>query len=156
MPIHITHFDESAVQRVATFFNIKSALLVNEAVVEFWARVMQCKMLADKYHIPMRKMLQKEIEYSISQTKRVLQYKDKVLGSKWIEHTNAFSYIVLTSVLLTFHKEFMRIPYPYVSSDAIATFILEKFASPAYQRRIRRATVPTSTSCRMTVFGDII
>jgi hypothetical protein len=154
MPIHIPFFDTNATKKIATFFNIQSTLLVNEAVVEFWARLMHCKMLAKKYHIPFGMLIQKEIEHSISHTKRVLEYKDKVLGSAWNEHTNAFSYIVLTSVLLTFYKEFIRIPYPYVSSDHIAQFILDKFTSQAYQRRLRSVSVPRDTSCRMTVFGD--
>lgn len=126
----------------------------NEAVVEFWAEMIQCCFIASDFGIPIEDLVECEIRHGLLKTKKILSFQSRVMpNGKWKEHTHAFSYIVLRTVLLYFYKEFMEIPMPY--NDRIITeFMIEKFNSATFQDALKRTKLTKSKDLRMSVFGD--
>jgi hypothetical protein len=96
-------------------------LNINEAIIEFWAILLECLFVSYEYDMPYKMLLQKERDWSLKQSIKLLQYQKKYFPV-WKEETNAYCYIVLKSVLLINSERFMNIKVPY-STEILTQFI---------------------------------
>ena len=99
----------------------ETILLPNEAVVEFWATILNNLFLSLDYKIPFDKLLDLEKHFCIIQYHKIL---NKQNGQLWKEYTNSYSYIIFKTILLYNYKELLKTTaYPY-DVNHITNFIL--------------------------------
>lgn len=152
LPMHSPYWSGNA--RLCHEFDIAdySKTLPNEAVIEFWAEILHCAFIGR--HIEhVATLIDQEVEHGLSKSRKLLEYKKKLGGGPWNEHTNAFSYVVWRTVLLYFYKDFLKLSMPY-DTDMVSDFIIERFRDPNFQRDLWNAPLPRTRDMRMTVNGD--
>ena len=128
-------------------------LLPAEAIVEFWALYHQLKFIEKEMGIPFERLYQDELEWSLSQTKRLLNYRKKYFP-KWMEETNALSYIYFKSCFWYFIQDFMKLRKPY-SIASVSTFLQTHLLDPNFLKDIHKSKRLTTRSFRMTKYGSL-
>lgn len=155
LPMHVDTWPSASTRTLMQEFRVATELLPNEAIVECWARLLQCSCIATEYEIPINILYKKELEHSVAMTKRLLAHQQAHFkNGMWQETSNAFCYIVFTSVLLAHCEEFLRFSIPYDPAQLTA-FIIDKFYGDTYQALLRETPAYAGDSMRMTVFGDL-
>lgn len=127
-------------------------LLPAEAIVEFWAMYHQLKFIEKEKNIPFEHLYQDELEWSLSQTKRLLNYRKKYVP-KWMEETNALSYIYFKTCFWYFIQDFMKLRKPY-SIASVSTFLQSRLLDPNFLKDIQQAKRLTTRSFQMTKYGS--
>lgn len=128
-------------------------LLPAEAIVEFWAMYHQLKFIEKEKKIPFERLYQDELEWSLSQTKRLLNYRKKYVP-KWMEETNALSYIYFKTCFWYFIQDFMKLKKPY-SIPLVSTFLQTHLLDPNFLKDIQQAKRLTTRSFQMTKYGSL-
>lgn len=155
LAMHSVHWSGTA--RLCREFGVNNddnMVQVNEAVVEFWAEILQCCFVATETGKNVATLVKKEIHHGISKTKKLLAHQQKMPGGIWREHTNAFSYIVWRTILLYFYRDFITqhvLPY---DTAVVTEFIINKFKDDKFQHALKIASFPRNNNMRMTIYGD--
>ena len=127
-----------------------------EAIVEFWALYYQ--LLFISYEKPtalsFQALYEKELAWSLFQTKRLLQYRAKYFKDAWTESTNSYSYIYLKTCFLYFMPETLALRVPY-SSKVLADFLIKRLKDPRLIEAIAQSPVYKTSSFRMTRLGHL-
>ena len=127
-------------------------LNVNEAIIEFWAVLFQSCFISFEYGIPFQRLIEKEQEWSLVQSKKLLYYQKKHYP-QWKENTNSYCYIVFKTILLLNYDTFLKLPVPY-STQSLTDFI-KIYSQKLFDSIPRKEIINNSISMRMTLFGDI-
>ena len=146
------------VDEIRNVCNIDSTfdLNINEAIIEFWAILLECLFVSYEYNIPYLVLLKKEQDWSTQQSYKLLEYQKKYF-KEWKEQTNSYCYIIIKTVLLLNYEEFIKIKTPY-STEILKDFILINFKKlfESYFKKVAAKKVKIeNSSMRMTLFGDI-
>lgn len=126
-------------------------LRINEAIVEFWALILHLSHIAQEYHLPLTKLIQDELDWSLQQCKQLAHYQQP--EQPWYEETHAYSYVRLKTCILFFYDRFRKMKYPYQPNE-ILQFFIQYNNHPKFQKAIQAAPSPTTNSFRLTVYGD--
>lgn len=114
-------------ERMGSEFNVESDFLIEEAYVEFWARVLNCliasfnslknKNNSNNFLLNLNFSLQIERIYSIYQCGKILEHMNmrfedlldmKNSGTIFREKSNVFSYYILGSILMNSYESFIE------------------------------------------------
>lgn len=99
---------------VYKLFPIYTKVDVNESYCEIWARILNCCIISVINVFPVDLLLERERTYSIEQMVKVLNYMDLRYEDLWNEKTkykegtNAFSYLVLSAILIQNPNSFVN------------------------------------------------
>jgi len=115
--MHFFKFDEQLRDKpmlVYNLFPIYTKINVNESYCEIWARILNCCLISVMNVFPVDVLLERERNYAIEQMVKVLNYMDLDYKDLWNEKTkynegtNAFSYLVLTAILIQNPNSFVN------------------------------------------------
>jgi len=152
-----TAWSPTQLQRLYAYLHIDRAtdMQPTEAIVEFWALYYQMLFMSyEKPSLTFQSLYEKELSWSLFQTKRLLQYRDKYFKDKWTESTNAYSYIYLKTCFLYFMSETLALRVPY-SSKVLADFLIQHLKDPQFVKAIAQSPVYKTSSFRMTRLGHL-
>jgi len=115
--------------KLCNFFNISynSLLILNEAVIEFWAFLQQIMFVSKEYNIDYKTLFKIELYYSLFKCAQIFKLQETMKNNLWYDKCNIFSYIVFKTIFLYNLKEFIKI-YTYPYDDTKLTDFLIKFA----------------------------
>lgn len=157
-----TKFDNKILIKLYSLFNIdrtncdlqcNTEFDLNEAIVEFWAEIMQIKFVSYETGIPPIQLLKKEQEYVISKAADLLNHQQNLKNKLWSENTNAYNYIIIRGIFLTHIDEFIKITIPY-EPKKIVHFIKKYWDS--FQKLIKLQSNDKSNTLRMTsIIGNL-
>jgi len=163
--LHHTFFDTSDkwssenIQNLKDIFDIsdKSNFLPNEAIIELWAEVFQLLFISEELYIPFYDLYKNELLWGIHQSNNLLKHQDTLYLDEWNEKTNAYSYIIIKTIILNNLDEFIKIQTPY------NTALLSQFISYSYKLLIPKLEQfenetkknNNKKSLRMTIYGDL-
>lgn len=163
--LHHTFFDTSDkwssenIQNLKDIFDIsdKSNFLPNEAIIELWAEVFQLLFISEELYIPFYDLYKNELLWGIHQSNNLLKHQDTLYLDEWNEKTNAYSYIIIKTIILNNLDEFIKIQTPY------NTTLLSQFISYSYKLLIPKLEQfenetkknNNKKSLRMTIYGDL-
>lgn len=150
-----TQWSSNDLKPFYTLLNLSERFILvpAEAIVEFWAMYHQLKFIEIELGIPFENLYQDELQWSLSQTKRLLNYRKKYIP-QWMEQTNALSYIYFKTCLWYFIHDFMKLKKPY-SIQVLSTFLQKRLMEPSFMKDIQKAPSLTTRSFRMTKHGDL-
>jgi|DEB0MinimDraft_4_1074332.scaffolds.fasta_scaffold04325_3 hypothetical protein len=105
--LHNENYTTNQINSLKQNFNIsKSTLLIpNEAIIEFFATIIYCTLLAYEVNIKKEILFNIEIHHSIIQSNKIKQLQG---NKEWNEMTNAYSYIVFKTILLMNYQRFLK------------------------------------------------
>jgi hypothetical protein len=92
----------------ANMFSSVPNINVNEAIVELYAIHINCEIISRLKNKDLKKLLEIEYNFSITQCKKLLKQQDVDIFDivkntfSWTENTNAFSYFILKHIFLHF------------------------------------------------------
>ncbi len=126
--IHNDDFTNANKKELLNHFGISedTILILNEAIIEFWATLIHLAFVSCKYKINYLNLYEYELNYSLYKTYQILKLKEKNKDKIWCDKCNIYAYIVFKTILLKNINEFLQIyTYPYDNSK-ITNFIIEK------------------------------
>jgi hypothetical protein len=92
---------------IYTIFPVNNHIQLNESYCEIWARILNCCIISIVNDIPVKKLVDKESEFSLNQMVKILDYMNLSYSDlfnpkiKFHENTNTFAYIVIAGILMT-------------------------------------------------------
>lgn len=112
-------WSNKCLKELCELFNISyhSEFDPTEAFIEMWAIYYHILFISYESGIDFNKLIDKEIEWSMFLSKKLLKYKDKYFKDKWIERTNSFSYIILKTIFLCNWKKLLRFKKSYTDKQ---------------------------------------
>jgi len=153
--IHVDKWKKKNIKRLMKHFNIhpNSSFEPNEAVVEFWATIMHLYFVSKEYNLDMKKLLDDEIKHSLFKSHQLLCHlKDNI----WYEKSNAFSYIIFKTIILSNLKAFIKI-YEFPYDDTKITDFLIKYSPMMKNKLIKKNPfkhIPDN-SLRIMIYSDL-
>ena len=149
-----TQFTSTDLTKLSKKLNIsmKCNFQPAEAIIELWALYYHLKFISYEKNISFNELYYEELQWSLSQTKRLLDYKDKYYN-EWCEKTNAISYIYIKTCLLFYLQDFLKIKTPYASSKLVK-FIQLNIDRPKFVNAYLSKINLKDPSFKMTRFGD--
>lgn len=133
--------------------NCQTLLQPSEAIIEAWAIYYQCMFLAYEKQQSFQSFYQQELDWSLYQTRRLLNYHKKYFSQGWKEDTHAYSYIVLKTCIWYYWDAFSKLKIPY--NDRIMTdFFIQYLSQPNFQKAIENSKTYRSKSFCMTRLGQ--
>lgn len=140
----------------------KTDIRPNEAIIETWASILQCKELSKELGVPLENLLEAEARHAVEQAARLLAHQKTLPNGQWSEGTHAWSYLVLRAALMLDLKGFMRItkggkaPAKY-GAKQMAKWSTSALENPRFKEAISglagvAASCGAGSMC-MTVFG---
>jgi hypothetical protein len=144
--IHNDDWSVNNIQKLKETFNISpdTLLIPNEAIVELWATIYYIIFLSLEYKIPFNILIKKELEYSFIQSNKIIKKQQNRL---WIEHTNAFCYIIFKTILL---KAFIEKGILLLDPNDITEYLIKNNLLP-YIIKLK----DTDKSLRMMSLSDL-
>jgi hypothetical protein len=91
---------------IYTIFPVNKNIQLNESYCEIWARILNCCIISVVNNIPVKKLLERESEFSMNQMVKILNYMKLSYEDlfnpeiKFYEKTNTFAYIVIAGILM--------------------------------------------------------
>lgn len=125
-----------------------------EALIEVWALYYQIMFQAYEQKKDCMKLFQQELEWSLYQTNKLLNYHKTYYQNGWQEETHAYSYIFLKTLFLYYWNEFSKVSMPY-SDVKLLKFIKKRLTSKSLQNAIVNSKDFKTQSFRMTYLGDL-
>lgn len=125
-----------------------------EAIIEVWAMYYHVLFVAYEKHLNEKDLLLEELQWSLSQTKRLLDYHRQYFPNGWQEHTAGYSYIYLKTCLLFYWTAFTKLEIPY-TDQKLVDFILTHINKKSFQNAILKSPVLNTKSFQMTRFGNL-
>lgn len=125
--IHNDLFKSSNKKRLLRHFQITNdtILILNEAIVEFWATLVHIGFVSCLYKIPYNDLFKKELEYSLFKSYQILRLKETYKNKLWCDKCNIYSYIIFKTILLQYINDFLGIyTYPY-DDTKITNFLID-------------------------------
>lgn len=119
-------------------------LLVNEAVIEAWAMFYHLKCIALEYKLQFKDLFKKELEYSLSMTRKLQMYHTGL----WKENTNSYAYIRLKTCIMFYWDKFVK-------SDNLIEFLKKYNLCSKFLDAINKRELPKGNSCKITVYGSV-
>lgn len=133
--------------------NCQTLLQPSEAIIEVWAIYYQCMFLAYEKQQPFQRFYQKELDWSLYQSRRLLKYQQNYFKKGWKEDTHSYSYIVLKTCLWYYWDLFSKLKLPY--KDYILTdFLIQHLSKPDFHKAIKESKTYRSKSFCMTRLGQ--
>lgn len=161
--LHHSFFDTSNVwttsdiDTLKNLFNIsdKSNFIPNEAIIELWAEIFHLLFISNELDISFNNLYNDELKWGIYQTINLLKHKETLNLNEWNEKTNAYSYIIIKTILLNNLKQFIDLPIPY-NTHALTSFIIKSYEifKNNFNTQILHNT-QKNKSLRMTIYGDL-
>jgi len=133
----------------------KTRLQPEEALIEVWALYYQIMFQAHEKKKDCMVLFNKELEWSLYQSKRLLEYHQTYYQDGWKEDTHAYSYIFLKTLFLYYWNDFSKIPMPYTDAKLLKFIKSHLNASKSLQNAIENSKDFNTESFRMTYFGDL-
>lgn len=142
--------------RLYTFLNINRSFNFQptESIVEFWALYYQLLFISYESNKSFTDLINKELSWSLFQTKRLLQYRNKYFKDKWNENSQSYSYIYLKTCFLFFMNQLLKLKIPYTSKD-ITDFFITRLKDSTFLKAIEQSPLYKTPSFRMTQFGHL-
>jgi len=153
--IHVENWNEDNIKRLKKHFNIhpNSSFEPNEAIVEFWATIMHLFFISIEYNLDMKKLLKDEIKYSLFKSYQILHH---MKNKEWFEKSNAYSYIIFKTIILSNLKKFLKI-YEFPYNDTKITDFLIKYSAITNKKLIKINPfkhIPDK-SLRIMIYSDL-
>jgi len=126
--IHNDNFSISNKQKLLNHFNITNdtILILNEAIIEFWALLIHLAFISCKYNINYKELYNYELQYSLFKSYQILKLKEKNKNKLWCDKCNIYSYIIFKTIFLKNINDFFKI-YTFPYNDTIITnFLIQK------------------------------
>lgn len=126
--IHNDDFSNINKRRLLNHFGITedTILILNEAIIEFWATLIHLAFVSCKYKIDYLTLYKYELNYSLYKSYQILKLKEKNKDKLWCDKCNIYAYIIFKTVFLRNINDFIKIyTYPY-DTTKITDFIIEK------------------------------
>ena len=129
----------------------------NEAWVETWAEIYHLLFIQYEYNLPWSFLWKAEREWACVQAKRVLLLQKAQPHGTWRERTHAFSYMVLRAALLWHAPHLLQQLQTGITWNAsqLTQRMIASYENPTFKECLRRTRIPSHSSFRMTVFGDL-
>jgi hypothetical protein len=150
-------------------FCISSEINLYEAYTEFWAEMILMMLHSVIHSDNLSTTIRKQKKYGLEQAKKVLRNQNVTylqmldpsnsLSCKYRENTNAFSYYVLTSLFMFYHKEFIKwcvdnntnlLQFNNNSFPSLLEWINLHYKEPAFIEAIDSPPFSSSACLRMT------
>jgi hypothetical protein len=126
--LHNDEFTNINKKQLLNHFKISedTILILNEAIIEFWATLIHLAFVSCKYNIDYFKLYEYELNYSLYKSYQILKLKEKNKNKIWCDKCNIYSYIIFKTILLkNINELFKTYTYPY-DNTKITNFIIEK------------------------------
>ena len=123
--IHNDDFKNENKNKLMNYFGITkdTILILNEAIIEFWATLIQIAFVSCQYKIDYLKLYKLELKYSLLKTYQILKLKETYKDKLWCDKCNIYSYIIFKTIFLFNINKFFKI-YTYPYDDTILTNFL--------------------------------
>jgi hypothetical protein len=128
LTIHSEIFKNENKNRLLTHFNLhpNTKLILNEAIIEFWATIIHLYFISNEYNLNYNKLLNIELKYSLFKSYQVFLYQKKnSINNLWFDDTTIYSYIIFKTIFLYYFIEFKKI-YTFPYNDTIITDFIIK------------------------------
>lgn len=122
--IHQDYFKKDNEFRLKRVFNIheNATMILNEAIIELWATLMQLIFVSKKYKIDLMKLFRIELHYSLFKTYQIYMKQSQMSDRRWQDNSNIFCYIIFKTIFMYYLPELMKIyKYPILYDDTILT-----------------------------------
>lgn len=151
-----TTWSKESLNQLYTFLHIhpNTHIRPEEAIIEVWALYYHIQFIAYEKHLNVEELLSQELQWSLFQTKRLIDYHQRYFPNGWQEHTAGYSYIYLKTCLLFYWNAFSKLRRPYTDQQLVA-FMLSHLKKKPFQNAIQKAPQFKTKSFRMTRFGDL-
>jgi|LakMenE01Jun11ns_1017448.scaffolds.fasta_scaffold9937670_5 hypothetical protein len=123
--IHNDDFKIENKEKLMNHFGITkdTILILNEAIIEFWATLIQIAFVSCEYKLNYLELFKLELKYSLLKTYQILKLKETYENKLWCDKCNIYSYIIFKTILLLNINDFIKI-YTYPYNDTIITNFL--------------------------------
>jgi hypothetical protein len=155
--IHQELFKKENEIKLKEHFNLcdETLLILNEAIIELWATILQLAFVSIDYHYEFRKIFKMELNYSLYKCYQIFKIQK---GEKWNDKCSIYSYIIFKTILLYYLNDYIKIyMYPNKYDDTTLTDFLinhskipEINKNPEFSSKIKR---PDNSLCFM-LFSD--
>jgi len=134
--IHNDKFDIQNKLNLMKHFNLhpKTILILNEAIVEFWATIIHLSFVSKEYKIDLRKLLNIELRYSLYKSWQIFEFQKKFKDNLWFDECNIFSYIIFKTILLFNLEKLIKI-YKFPYNDTIISNFIIKYSKMKLLKR---------------------
>ncbi len=136
-------------------YSCKTRLQPEEALVEVWALYYQMMFQAYEKEKDCMELFHQELQWSLYQSKRLLDYHQTYYQNGWQEESHAYSYIFLKTLFLYYWNDFSKIPMPYTDAKLLKFIKSHLTTSNALRNAIENSKDFNTESFRMTYFGDL-
>ena len=126
----------------------------NEAIIELWAEIYHLAFISYELSIPFNILYASELKWGIYQTDKLLKHKKTFKNPLWKEKTNAFSYIIIKTILLNNLTNFLKLKTPY-TSEVLKNFIINSYNKLKKKLNTKSHIKSHTKSLRMTIYGDL-
>jgi hypothetical protein len=133
----------------------KTRLQPEEALIELWALYYQIMFQAYEKKKHCMDLFNQELDWSLYQSKRLLNYHKIYYQNGWKEDTHAYSYIYLKTLFLYYWDDFSKIAMPYTDAKILKFIKNHLNKSYSLQNAIENSKDFNTESFRMTYFGDL-
>ena len=133
----------------------KTRLQPEEALVEVWALYYQMMFQAYEKEKDCMELFHQELQWSLYQSKRLLDYHQTYYQDGWQEESHAYSYIFLKTLFLYYWNDFSKITMPYTDAKLLKFIKRHLTTSNAIRNAIENSKDFNTESFRMTYFGDL-
>ena len=134
----------------------KCLLILNEAIVEFWATIIHLSNVSKEYNISFDELLKIELEYSLYKSNQILNLKLKSNLNLHYDNCNIYAYIIFKTIFFYHFNEFVKIyTFPYNNKKIVDFLIthsnLRKVTiNPSYIFKGKKIQRPSNSLCFMS------
>lgn len=133
----------------------KTRLQPEEAIIEVWALYYQIMFQAYETNKDCLKLFYTELEWSLYQCKKLLEYHKLYYDKGWEEDTHAYSYIFLKTLFLYYWSDFSKIKIPYTDVKIMKFIKIHMKKPKRLLKAIENSKNFDTQSFRMTYLGDL-
>jgi hypothetical protein len=151
--IHST-FSQFNINRLKTHFKIATINLdPNECIIEFWATIMQLKIISIIYKQDFYKLFLNELKYSLYKSFQLITMQTKMANGIWFDETNIYCYIIFKTIIMYNFLEFRKI-YTFPYNDTIITDFLIKYSNLPMTVNTNPTTIRKNNSLCFMLYSD--
>ena len=155
--IHSDYIEPEYKKKLLDHFKLdpKCLLILNEAIVEFWATIIHLSNVSKEHNISFDELLKIELEYSLYKSNQILNLKLKSNLNLHYDDSNIYAYIIFKTIFFYHFNEFVKIyTFPYNNKKIVDFLIthsnLRKVTiNPSYIFKGKKIQRPSNSLCFM-------